>query len=66
MITVEFNAEIYSEDSINQAISAYKEYARITISRIANSIKCSIDNCIYDEETTVKEFCNYVLGCVKV
>ena len=66
MTTVNFDSSIYSKNSIVQSISAYKGYAEITISETATHIKCSIDKCIYDEKTTVNEFCNYVLGCVTV
>lgn len=66
MKTVDFDASIYSENAITKAIYAYKRYADITFIKTDSHIKCTIDNCKYDEGTTVNEFCNYVLGCVIV
>ncbi len=62
MIKLELNADIYSESNIKQTISVYKNYAVIKLKKRENRWVLTFRKCRYDEQLTVKEFENYLIG----
>ena len=54
--------EIYSSESINHTIAAYEGFAEFTVIDGGEHIIVTFNNCKYDEERTVKEFENYLIG----
>ena len=54
--------EIYSSASINQTISAYADFAEFVISDNGDYRCIRFNNCRYDEQRTIKEFENYLIG----
>ena len=62
MIRLNVNTDIYSTDNILKAVDAYRNLAKIQISRKRQIIKIVFWNCKYDEEITVREFENYLIG----
>lgn len=62
MTKIDLNSDIYSEDSVWQAISAYKGYANISMKSKNGYFFVTFSKCKYDEQRTVKEFENYLIG----
>lgn len=62
MKKLKLNRSVYSEDSIKVALQAYKDFAAITMNDEAHEIVLIFELCRYDEELTVKEFENYLIG----
>ena len=56
------NKNIYSNKSLRAAITAYSGYASITIQDHAKTCSLFFTDCRYDEERTIKEFENYLIG----
>ncbi|WP_130838291.1 HxsD-like protein [Lachnoclostridium sp. Marseille-P6806] len=56
------SSEIYSIESIREAIEAYRELADISIEEINGIYVLSFRNCQYDEYITKCEFENYCIG----
>ena len=56
------NTDIYSDQIIEAAIIAYKELAKITISRSNHQIQLEFTECKFDASITIKEFENYLIG----
>ena len=62
MISLMLHAEIYSDSTINDAISAYGELAVINKTGVDHGyIKLDFVECKYQEIKTVKEFENYMI-----
>ena len=62
MIRLNVNTDIYSTDNILKAVDAYRNLAKIQILRKRKKTKIVYWNCKYDEERTVREFENYLIG----
>ena len=62
MITIQINKEIFSENTIMQAIYDYKTYAKIIAKNKKKIVELTFFKCKYDEKITVKEFQNYMIG----
>lgn len=62
MKMIRFSKNIYSQNSIRQACTAYRELAKIDIVEMKDHFLVTFRKCQYDEETTVKEFENYLIG----
>ncbi len=62
MIRLSVNTDIYSIDNIFEAAKAYKSLAKIKIYTKGMTAEIVFRNCKYDEERTVREFENYLIG----
>lgn len=62
MIRLRLNTDIYSLENISKAAKAYKHLAKIKVSGKKEDAKIVFRNCKYDEERTVREFENYLIG----
>lgn len=62
MIRLKLDNEIYSSKSINLAKEAYSMLADIHVISGRNTTELVFSNCKYDEDRTVKEFENYIIG----
>jgi len=62
MKIVKYNRSIYSNRAIDEAILAYSQLATITKSINNEYVELTFDNCKYDDDITVKEFENYLIG----
>lgn len=56
------NREIYSDQSIERTVQAYRGHARITVSYDACYATVTFWKCKYNADQTVKEFENYMIG----
>lgn len=62
MIKIRLNYDVYSLKSIRAAKEAYSDLANIAIIRRRRDIELIFTSCRFDEEQTVKEFENYLIG----
>lgn len=62
MIRLNVSTDIYSLENISKAVDAYKELAKIKVSSKSETAKIVFRNCKYDEERTIREFENYLIG----
>ena len=62
MKKLQLSKEIYSKQSVSNAIVAYSGYARITVSEKRKYLQLTFRNCKYDEVRTIKEFENYLIS----
>ena len=62
MKELQIRKEIYSAQSVLDAVAAYSGYARISVIEEAKYIQVSFTDCKYDEIRTVKEYENYLIG----
>lgn len=62
MKKLKINSSVYSDKTIKIAIQAYQNLAAITKKNKDDSAEITFWKCQYDEETTVKEFENYLIG----
>lgn len=62
MVQIDLNTEIYSEESVRQAIQAYHDYASISTGSKSGYIVVIFSECRYDEQMSIKEFENYLIG----
>lgn len=62
MIELLVSSEIYSDESIQRAILAYKDYAKIRVSRKEKYMLLRFSNCKYNERETALAFENYMIG----
>ena len=62
MKILKLNREIYFIQNIQEALLAYKDYADINIKESATIVELSFKKCLYDENMTVREFENYLIG----
>ena len=58
--------EIYDREYIEYAIKAYKDLAEIKMRDGKEYIELSFSHCKYEEERTVSEFENYLIGAVNM
>ncbi len=57
-----FSKEIYTVDTIMQAICDYKELAAISVKDTDNSYRVIFTDTVYPLELTAKEFENYIIN----
>ena len=62
MKTLVLNTEIYSLSNVEKARRAYKDYATVLIRNRDNKLRAYFLHCRYDENQTIKEFENYLIG----
>lgn len=62
MKKVKINCSIYSEKTIQAAIQAYQNHAVISAKFKDNYAVLTFWKCRYDEDLTIKEFENYMIG----
>lgn len=53
--------KIYNENYIEQCINEFSELSNISIINNKDSCTLVFEDCIYDENTTIKEFENYLI-----
>jgi len=62
MKKIRINPDIYSLNSIERTRTAYMEYAKIKVQQNGSDVIIIFTDCRYDEDQTVKEFENYLIG----
>ena len=62
MKTLRLNKKVYQEDSVRLTITAYKDYAQFSLKESPDAWELAFSDCKYDEDRTVKEFENYLIG----
>lgn len=62
MKIVHFNRSIFTEETIKTAMNVYKNHAFTTVKYNSDYAVVTFWNCKYDEEQTIKEFENYMIG----
>ena len=62
MKVLNLNKTIFSIDNIKKTAAVYEEYAKIKIKIERMYYKVCFDKCKYDEDRTIKEFENYLIG----
>ena len=62
MKELKLNKDIYSNHRIVNAISAYSGFAEMEMHNRGKHWLIVFLNCKYDEELTIKEFENYLIG----
>lgn len=60
-VDVMLHSTIYDVSTVQKAIKAYKSFANIEFDRQNDYILCSVSDCVYDKEITIKEFLNYLI-----
>ena len=56
------NKEIYSKDLIRKTMIEYEDYAKLSVIDYEDYICVLFIDCKYNEDRTVKEFENYLIG----
>lgn len=62
MRKIRFNREIYSDYAISQTLDVYRHFAITTVEYEDDYAVIIFEKCRYDEEQTIKEFENYLIG----
>lgn len=62
MKKVRINREIFSDQSIKTTMNVYKNHAVMTLSMKEKYAYIIFWKCKYDENQTIKEFENYMIG----
>lgn len=62
MREITVSLEIFSPKTIRTAIRAYSGLAAIAAKESSNQVCLTFSSCRYDENRTVKEFENYLIG----
>lgn len=62
MIKLELSRKIYSIYNLEKVVEIYKNIAKIEIVTESEKYILFFDNCKYNEQTTVYEFENYLIG----
>ena len=62
MKKLKVNRSVYSDKTINRTMRVYKSHAITTVSFKYEYAIITFWKCKYDEELTVKEFENYMIG----
>lgn len=62
MKKVKYNRAVYSDETILQAIKVYQDYAIISVKFRSDYAVVTFGKCRYNEDQTVKEFENYMIG----
>lgn len=64
MKKIEFDGDIYNKSAVIRAATGFSNVAKITVTQIGSKILCVLVSSKYNEETTIKEFGNYVIDCM--
>lgn len=62
MKKVRINRSVYSDDTIEETMLVYKNHAVTTVKYKRDYAIITFWKCKYDEEQTIKEFENYMIG----
>lgn len=62
MKTLKINKEIFSDETIINALNEYKFLAKIKMTPIQNYVLLTFSDCKYEEDLTINEFQNYLIG----
>lgn len=62
MKKIQINKTIFSDEAIQITIKAYNGYANMSVESRDDYAIVTFQDCKYDEEQTVKEFENYLIG----
>lgn len=62
MKRVKFNRSVYSDQVIEKTMMVYKNHATTTVQYKREYAIVTFWNCKYDEDQTIKEFENYMIG----
>lgn len=62
MKKVKINREIYSKESIEQTMRAFKNHAIMSVTYNKEYATIHFIKCKYDETQTINEFENYMIG----
>lgn len=62
MRKLQINSEIFSDKTVKQALNDYKKISTTSIKRSNKYSTVIFWKCKYDEEQTLKEFENYMIG----
>ena len=62
MKKVKINRSVYSDATIEKTMKAYKNHAITTVNYKRDYALVTFWKCKYDEEQTIKEFENYMIG----
>lgn len=60
--SLKLKKELFAIKAIQRATFDYRELADIQVYEVEDYVICEFKNCVYDYETTKKEFENYVIG----
>lgn len=61
MMTLRLNKELYEKDSLQDAVNAYRELAKIEVQEQDFYWIIQFGQCRYEEKQTVAEFENYLI-----
>lgn len=61
MNELKLSKEIYNDSLVNIAVKQFSGISNIVINNEEFYLKCVFSRCVYDVETTLKEFENYVI-----
>ena len=56
------NRSVYSDDAVAKTMLVYKDFATTSVSYKKDYAIITFWKCKYDEEQTIKEFENYMIG----
>lgn len=62
MKKLRINRYIFSNETIEKTMAAYRNHAATTVSYKQDYATVTFWKCKYDEELTIKEFENYMIG----
>jgi hypothetical protein len=57
-----FNKQFYEDSDLRHAIADYSSLSKISIFEEEAGWRCEFENCRYDLEITMGEFCNYLIS----
>lgn len=61
---MEFDLRIYDVGAIRSAAAAFRELAHIELEMRNQKLLCTFTECKFGKNTTMREFGNYVIGCM--
>ena len=64
-VNIEFNSEIYDQETITQSITDFGKILTGKVSCEGKIIKVSLSNIKGNQEEIRNEFCNYILASMK-
>lgn len=62
MRKIQVNSEIFSEETVKQALRDYGNIAKTTLKNERNYFIVTFWKCKFDEDQTLREFENYMIG----
>lgn len=62
MKKIRINRSVFSDDTIEKTMMVYKNHAVTTVQYKRDYVIVTFWKCKYDEEQTIKEFENYMIG----